>query len=762
VLALSLVCTSASAQVDPSAISAIQALRDGNVIRQGVPNPLQPTGFPNPPPKRADEDVEGQAFQLISADESEYDGQVVHLRGNVEFVARGYRVRCDEAEGNTRQQIFTCSGHVLILGNGANVVGERVTVDFINENYVAENTETQLTPEQMEYRLTDKLYVSGKLSAGTRYLTHTQDGTLTTCDLDRPHYNIEARDLEVRTGRRAILRDARVRLFGKTILRVPFLVIPLDDRTYRNLPYFGHTDDEGYFVKNTYGIPMKGNAALVTHEDFMEKLGVGLGVEYGYAAPSVSGVTRVYKIFGKAKTFNFSNDHRQAFRWGSVSLQNDYQKDNYLTAPGQTLLNTRAALTYNNLFGDRATTRLTLNRNENKSTGYSNTTQTIGLSDQRRFGDLRTDSQVNLLSTSSSYTGGTQTDTERVQVKLLASQEVGLGTAQVQYQRTIPVGETQGFLGSSDLTPVLSLQSDGRHLFGAEAGKEIPIRTELSWGEYSDSRTKSQTERTSFGLTYAKSTPSVERLTFDTSARFRQSLYSDDTAQYILGLNENIRYRLGSDTGINVRYGYLRPYGYTPLTLDSTGQTNFVSTDINVRPIRSLLLGAQTGYDLLRLQRSEIAWQQLGLRSEWTPRSGILFRSLLTYDTFQQAFSQLRFDFSSIGRDTRLNLNAQYDGIQHTWSTLNGSVDGLRFGRTKIAALFTYNGYLKKFDTKQYAFTYDLHCAEAVLAIQENNFGFRPGRQIFLMIRLKALPFDVPFGTGTRGQGVGFGSGTNF
>lgn len=760
-LAATLTAT-ASAQVDPSAISAIGSLREGNIIRQGVPNPLQPTGFPNPDPKRPDEVVEEQQFRLINADEVESDGPVIRLRGNVEFVARGYHVRCDEAEGNTRQQIFTCRGNVLILGNGANVVGERITVDFINENYVAENTETQLTPEQLQYRLTDKLYVSGKLSAGTRYHTHTQDGTLTTCNLDRPHYGIEARDLEIRTGRRAILRDTRVRLFGKTIIRVPFLVIPLEDRTYRNLPYFGHTEDEGYFVKNTYAIPMKGNAALVTREDFMEKLGVGLGLEYGYAAPTVSGVARIYKIFGKAKTLNLSNDHRQAFRWGSISLQNDYQQDNYLTAPGQTLLNTRGVVTYNDLFSDLATTRLTLNRNENKSTGYSNTSQTIGLSDQRRLGNLRTDSQINVLSSKSAYSGGTQTETERVQVKLLASQELGLGTAQAQYQRTIPVGETKGFLGSSDLTPVLSLQSDGRHLLGAERGRDFPIRTELSWGQYADPRKNTQTQRTSFGLSYAKSTPSNQRLTLDTSARFRQSLYSDDTAQYVLGLNENIRYRLGPDTGINLRYGYLRPYGYSPLSLDSTGQTNFISTDVNVRPIRSLLLGAQTGYDLLRLQRSEIAWQQLGIRSEWTPRGGILFRSLLTYDTFQQAFSQLRFDFSAVGRETRLNLNAQYDGIQHTWSTFNGSVDGLRFGRTKISALFTYNGYLKKFDTKQYAFTYDLHCAEAVLAIQENNFGFRPGRQIFLMLRIKALPFDLPFGTGTRGQGVGFGSGTNF
>jgi len=752
----------ALAQFDPSPISAIQALKDGNVLRDQIKNPLQPSGFPNPGPKRADEQVEGQAFQLISADEQEMDGPNVRLKGNVEFTARGYRVRCDEAFGNLRRQVFTCSGHVLILGNGANIVGDRVTVDFINQNYVAEHAETQLSPDQLQNQLTDKLYLSGKLSTGTQYLTHTQDGFLTTCDLERPHYGLEARDLEIRTGKRAILRDARLRLFGHTILQVPYLVIPLDDRTYHNLPYFGRTEDEGYFVKNSYAVPMKGNSVLVTHEDYMEKLGLGLGAEYGYATANLSGVTRVYKIFGEAKTLNISNDHRQAFNWGSVQIQNDYQKDNYLTAPGQTLLNTRASLTYNNLITPRGTTKLTFTRNSNSSSSYASTSQTIGLSDQSRFGALRTDTQLNLLSTSSEPTGGTKTETERVQVRLLANQEIGLGTAQIQYQRTIPVGETQAFLGSSDLTPVASLQSDSRHLLGSEIGKDIPFRTELSWGEYADSRQSTQTTRTAFSLAYTKNSPGTERLTFDTAANFRQGIYSDGTAQYVLGLNENIRYKLGSDTGLNVRYGYLRPYGYSPLSIDSTGQTNFISTDLNARPIRSVLLGAQTGYDLLRLQKSEIAWQQLGIRSEWTPRAGILLRGLYTYDTFNQAFSQLRFDFTAIGKQTRFNANAQYDGLQHTWSTLNGSIDGLRIGRTKISALATYNGYLKKFDTKQYAFTYDLHCAEAVLAIQENNFGFRPGRQVYLMVRIKALPYDLPFGTGTRGQGVGFGSGTNF
>lgn len=760
-LALALL-PAAHAQFDPTAMSAMRTLRENNVVRDTqIPNPFQPTGFPGLEEKRPNEEISERDFRLINADEFGREGQNVSMSGNVEFLTRGYRVRCDRVTGNLRTQVFTAEGNVVVTGNGTVVFGDRVTVDALNESYVAERAESQVEPDLLQNRLTDKLYVSGKLSAGTRLLTHTQDGLITTCDYDDPHYGIQARDLEVRTGKRAIFRDAKLKILGKTVLQVPYLVIPLEDRTQRNLPYFGYTDDEGYFVKNIYTVPINGSSYLVTHEDYMTKLGLGLGGDYSYQFPNAAGVARLYKIFGSAKTLNFSNTHRQAFRWGSVTLDNDYQKDNYLTAPGQTLMNTRASVTYNGLFEDRAITKLTLNRNANDAPSYSSTNQTLGLSDNRRFGTFRTDTQLNYLTTSSG-SGSTSTETERAQVRFLGSQEVGLGTAQLQYQRTIPIGETRNFLGTSDLTPVLSFQSDSRRLLGAEDGRRFPFRTEVSWGQYADARTKNQTERTAFSFAFNKNSPSNQRLTLDTSANFRQGIYSDDTAQYVLGFNENIRYRFGADTGFNIRYGYLRPYGYSPLSIDSTGQTNFLSGDLNVRPLRSLLLGAQTGYDLLRLKRSEIAWQQLGLRSEWTPRDGILVRGLYTYDTYDQVFSQLRFDVSAYGREARANFNAQYDGKQHTWSAFNGSIDGLRFGRVKLAALFSYNGYLKQFETKQYAITYDLHCAEAVLAVQENNFGFRPGRQIYFLLRIKALPFDIPFGTGTRGQGVGLGTGTNF
>jgi len=76
-----------------------------------------------------------------------------------------------------------------------------------------------------------------------------------------------------------------------------------------------------------------------------------------------------------------------------------------------------------------------------------------------------------------------------------------------------------------------------------------------------------------------------------------------------------------------------------------------------------------------------------------------------------------------------------------------------------MSALLAYNGYLKKFEEKHFSFIYDLHCAEAVLQVRESNVGFRSGREIYFFIRIKAFPFDTPFGLTRRGAPIGTATG---
>jgi LPS-assembly protein len=755
---------SASAQIPTGPFSsAVGIMRERGVLQGDQQNPLAPKGNPPLPPKHETlpEPVEQtRAYRVVRTGQSRRRGNTVSMTGGTEFFVRGYHVFADEAEGDLSTNVFTLTNKVRIIGTDTVITGEKITVDFNNRSYRSINAESQLTPQLVKGKLKDNLYVRGEESFGTARETHTHNGGLTTCNLEHPHYEVEAVDTNVRTGRRAIFRKARLRAFGKTILNIPFLSVPLDDRTYRYLPDFGQSRDEGYYVKSRYGIPLRGDNNFDARVDYMSKLGSGLGGDYVYNNANINGVARLYKITGPGDSLVLSNQHRQQFRFGTLSVDNDFQQNNYLTAPGSTLLNTRANLVIPQ--GDAATTTLGFNRNGNQGSGFESENRTITLTDDRRFG-RRTSSNIDLswLTNRNVYTGSPSTDNQEVDVRFRANHDLERAVASLEYQRNIPIGDNPNFFSGSDRTPVLSLESDSRRLFGRGFDSILPFRTQLSFGEFHDARS-GQINRSFFNFNFNRPDRGNRRFRADFNGQFRQGIYSDDTAQYVVGAGANLSYRLGRDTSANLRYNYLRPEGFAPLSIDRTGKSHLVSTDVNFRPQRYLLFGAQTGFDFLRAKTQDVGWQQVGIRSEFTPTNFFNLRALSTYDTVQGIWSSVRLDLNYRPGATLLSIGARYDGFRKSWSNANLYLNNLKMGRTSLSAILSYNGFTKRFDAQQYSFVYDLHCFEAVVNVSDYGTGFRAGKEIQFFLRLKALPFDSLFGIGRRGQPLGTGTGRDF
>lgn len=707
---------------------------------------------------------EGKGFHVVNANQSHKDHDDVWLEGEVEFLYQGYRVLCDKAHGNLATRIFELTGNVKVEGKDTTVKGGEVIVDFNRRSYRARDAASVLNPSLIKGAAKGPMYTKGRESFGTKDETTTYGGDVTTCDRDDPHFDIESDSTVVKPGRHAIMRKAKIKLFGRTLVKLPFLLIPLDDRSYKYLPEVGQSRDEGTYVKESYGIPMKGDNRLGTHTDYMSKLGTGLGTDYSYRNAGLDGMAKIYGITGIARTMLFSNQHRQKFNWGSLTLNNDYQKDNYLTAPGTTLLNTRGLLT----IGGMGTTsdRFTFTRNSSETSTFSTVNETLGFSDSRSItGRLKSNVDLNWSSSTNSTSGesgSSSSKREQIDLRIREEQDLTKATASVEYQRTIPIGTIQNFYNSSDITPVLSLKSDSTKLFGSEFGKQLPLRSELSWGEYGEPYTGSRVGRSMFNLDFNKADRSDSRFRLGATGRFRQTLYSDDTAQYLLNSSLDASYSLGRDTSANIRYNYLRPYGYSPLLIDQSGRSNYISADLSARPLRSFLLGAQTGYDISKLDRKDTPWQQVGVRSEWTPLANLSLRGLYTYDTTELAWSNLRFDLNYRGGGQVLSIGSRYDGIRHVWSNVNVFWDGIQIGRTRFTTILNYNGYLKNFDSQQYAAVYDLHCAEALFTMTDSQSGFRTGKTFGFFLRLKAFPTGRTIGTGNDGQPLGTGTGRDF
>lgn len=756
-------CT-AFGQADLSSpAAAIKAIRDYNGIGQTYVNPLQPTGFPNPKPEMpvlSDQEGATPDYELIHADEERgpTHGHVV-LTGEVEFLVRGYRVTCDSADGNVNTRVFRLSGNVRIDGELFDVAeGREVTIDFVNQTYEALDAKGQLNPKLVQGQLKAPLYVKGHDVHGTQKETTTLEGGLTTCNYPAPHYEIDGDSIIIRPGRRAIFRKTRIRILGRTVLTLPFLSIPLNNRTYKNLPYVGKDPTEGYFVKMRYGIPTKNpDYNWDTREEYMSLLGLGLGTDYAYVSPLSAGTASIYHIFGRSDDLTISNLHKQVFRWGTLTIQDDYEKDNYLVAPDSTTFSTKVDLLLPQ--GRSGADHVSISDNVSDSLGYSSSSDSLAVDDQRVFGKLQSTFDVNYYGSSSQFasTGiaAASQSSQRMSLHEVMQDDLTQAQASLEFQKTIPIGSTPTNITASDETPVLSLTSDARRLFGNQLGQEFPFKTVVSWGDFQNPLTNSPVSRGYFDFSFARTDPGRGPFHMDVNGDFHQGIYSDGAAEYVETLGTNMRYDLSQNTGVNLRYNYSEPFGYSPLAIDESGKTDFFSGDLNYKPFKALLIGAQSGFDFVRQEEHMIGWQEVGLRTEFEPSKWFMFRGLYSYDTFQQEWSTLQFDMSYMPGATRLALGATFEGEEHTWTAANLFLDGLKMGRLKFSAALSYNGYLQQFDSEQFNAIYDLHCAEAVFVLQQNNTGFRAGQSIQFFIRLKALPYETPFATGTRGQPIG-------
>lgn len=724
--------------------------------------PLEPKGFPAPDqkgnrlpsPQKLLKEIEfkGNKFHQI--------GRKFLLTEGAEMVYKGYRIFAQEIEGDTNSNIFTATGDVKIIGEDSIVRGDTVIINFEKRTYNAINAEAQIPPSLSNNQARGDLYVFGKQSFGSQAKYEAYDSTVTSCNLPEPHFRIDSKRTTVEPGKQAVFRDVVIRLFDKPILRLPYLWIPLGDRSYKYLPQVGQTPDEGYFIKNRYGFPLHGEDIGAVRLDYMEKLGTGIGADYLYRNRAMNGVLRGYTIMGNQTTSTYNLQHEQRFGLGTLTLDQDYQQNNYLTAPGSTIVNTRAQFMFKPKKNDRTTLGFV---NQSSTTdAFQSENRSITLTDFRSLGNFQTNLDLAYAKASNSY-GTTQSGRETVDVRFRGNQDLKKATATLEYQRTIPIGDIQNFFAGSDRTPVVTLASDSGRLLGSQDKSfPLPFRTEVSIGEYLDPVQKSRITRDSFDLNFNRRTQDKGNWKFDFNGRFRQTLYSDDTAQFVLNSGTALTYQLGKTFSTSLRYSYLRPYGYSPLSIDRSGTTNTTTLDVSSKPSKEVSLGLQTGYDIERLSNRDIPWQQVGVRAEYALNNSFSFRSLSTYDTFQQSWSNVRLDATWRFADANIALGARYDGISHTWSNANAYLDGLEYGKTRFAAILSYNGFTERFDSQQYNLIYDLHDAEAVLTVSDFGTGFRSGREITFLIRLKIFPIDTNFGVGRRGQPLGTGSGRDF
>lgn len=733
--------------------------------RPEQPNPLEPTGFPAPPerdgrlPPPETPTREDQEIQVIRAGMLTREGNVMLASGNIHVRYKGYDIFAEQGAFDLAKETAILVGNVTVIGKTEVITGSRVELDIQNEFFRAWGADSEIRPPRLDNRVLSDVYFGGRQIYGTERRFWGEDATITTCSLDDPHFFLRSRSTDIIPGRRVVLRDTQLVVLGSPLFTVNYLVIPLDDRNFRYTPEIGQSPQEGYFVKTRFASNGPGATWFDNRLDYYTRLFFGAGTRWNYPMDQSLNHVSFYTI-PRQSTVEASVNHAQRIGNSTFNFEGTLVKNNVLVARDQTSTNLRSSFALPNFGGE---TRLSLLYTNTRGRNFFSENQTLGLQDNRRFGpQFTTNLDLNLVSSSSgSGIGGTGIRRRQLDIRFRAVQDVRKAQIDIEYLRSVPIGEIQNFFSGLDRTPMLTVRSDARRLLDGNLPGNINFNTSASIGELFDTQRRRRVVRSAFELDFSRA-PQPTRLSIDFNGRFRQAMYSDDTAQYVLGLGTNIRYRLGPDTAANVRYNFSRPYGFSPLSIDQLGRTHVVTGDLSFRPFDSLLLALQTGYDFRQRELGAVPWQSIQLRQEWRPTAWFQLRGLTTYDTFRKGWANTRFDIAWQAGDTFFGLAARYDFQRHTWGNINFLMEGLQTGRLRTSLLLNYNGFSRRFEARHLSLIYDLHCTEAILTILDNPVGFNRGTQIGFFLRLKALPFNTGFGTGTQGQPLGLGTGFGF
>ncbi|MEP6755686.1 MAG: hypothetical protein ABJA67_09310 [Chthonomonadales bacterium] len=732
----------------------------------------------------------------ITYEELTTDGSRVQGR-NVSIELGEYLLTAGSLEGDwDHDLIFTDNPRLTFRGQ--TITGDSIRFNPKTKAYSVTNLHSTLTPDFLQSKITKPVYASAAVISGRKKdPVYGTDAEFTTCALTLPHYFIRARGLNIEPGKRVILRKASVFLWGVKLITLPTLVIPLDQDTKRfrvnHLPLFGKSQEEGYFVKQTFNTLVANRVPGIIRLDLMQKKGIGIGTDQAYNYAKAAGLFAIYAIptGGTAKNLTGRLNHRQNIGGGETfTLDNEYQKNSYLALPSTTNQSNRFGFTRlmgisNTTFNfskqsssssstQVGSTGATTNSSYSSSTITSTLAQTLNLTRNltMNFGTDYTHYQSQ--SPNFGSAAATGQSNEQLNTKFQATERASNYQLELNANKRIPVGQQtqQSFFGGVEKLPEVTLSN---YRFTQGLLSKIPATFLVSAGKYSEGSsgfgtTSSgviNTERVVTGIDIQNTRYSLSpRTDLNIAGGFQQYLYGlNGTAQFIVRNNTTLSQRFGHKSGVNINYSYQQPEGGTPFRFDQQGKFHALNADAGMLDDRRFQVSARVGYDLAgnNFGGTKTPWQSLSTNVLYRPVDWARMRNLVTFDPNTGKVISSTIDLRLRGHnDFSFDTVGKYDPQRHKFGQISNYLN-LPIGRDwRIIGLFQYNGYLSRFESRSIQVTKDLHCLEAVFTYIDNPFGFRSDKQVYFTLRIKGLPQYQAMGVGQFGQAIDTSLGGDF
>ena len=247
---------------------------------------------------------------IVNGDDVEYfqEKKMVTGSGNVSIKYKDIELTCDKITVylDTREAI--AEGNVRVTQKGAYFTGERMNYNFETKKGIVLKGYLNSTPFYGKANEVDKIENKDQFKLDGGYIT--------TCDLEKPHYRVRAKQIMLYLGDKVIAKHIFVYIGNVPVLYWPYYVQPLKERKSYITIIPGNKKDWGYYALTSYRYYIDQNNKGDILLDYRTKMGVAEGINHYYETPDIGrGAVKVYYTRENAFVYQSTNAEIDRWRW---------------------------------------------------------------------------------------------------------------------------------------------------------------------------------------------------------------------------------------------------------------------------------------------------------------------------------------------------------------------------------------------------------------------------------------------------------------
>jgi len=223
-------------------------------------------------PKDSMKDFKKKAPVIVNGDKVEYiqDKNIIVASGNIRVNYDDVVLTCEKITVHTDTKLGICEGQVKIVQGSKMFTGEHIEYNFEQKTGRILKGEVSAAPF---------FGYAGDIEKESDELVELRDGYATTCDHDKPHYRIVAKEIQFYLNDKIVARHVYLYLGDVPVMYVPYYVQPIMDYKTKITVMPGYMDEWGYYALGSYRYYMSEEMKGYVRLDYRHKKGLGTGVD---------------------------------------------------------------------------------------------------------------------------------------------------------------------------------------------------------------------------------------------------------------------------------------------------------------------------------------------------------------------------------------------------------------------------------------------------------------------------------------------------